>query len=94
MEASSLSLSRPSGIALDTEGNLFITDSDNHVVRRWGRVAERIDRVAGIGVANYGGDGGAALEASFSYPFGIIIDHRRRLLVADTFNHRIREIAL
>ncbi len=93
-EPSSASLSRPSGIAVDGEGNVFMTDSDNHVVRRWDRIADRIDRVAGTGVANYGGDGGAALEASFSYPFGVALNPKRRLLVADTFNHRIREIVV
>jgi DNA-binding beta-propeller fold protein YncE len=93
-EAPSASLSRPSGIAVDPQGNLFITDSDNHLVRRWDRITGRLDRLAGVGVANYGGDGGMALEASLSYPFGIVIDANGHLVVADTFNHRIREIML
>ena len=88
------SLSRPSGIALDEEGNLYITDSDNHLVRRWDRITGRIERIAGVGVAHYGGDEGAALDAGLSYPFGIELDRAGHLLVADTFNHRIREIAL
>ncbi|HKC94473.1 MAG TPA: hypothetical protein VKB81_10705 [Nitrospira sp.] len=94
VEGISTSLSRPSGIAVDPEGNLFITDSDNHLVRRWDRATGRLDRLAGVGVANYGGDGGMALEASLSYPFGIVIDKNGHLLIADTFNHRIREILL
>jgi len=93
-EPPSGSLSRPSGVALDEQGNLFFTDSDNHLVRRWDRATGRIDRIAGVGVANYAGDNGAALEASLSYPFGIVMDRVGHLLVADTFNHRIREIAL
>ena len=93
-EPPSSSLSRPSGIALDDQGNLFFTDSDNHLVRRWDRTTGRIDRIAGVGVAQYGGDEGAALEAGLSYPFGIVVDCAGHLLVADTFNHRIREIAL
>ena len=91
-EASSGSLSRPSGIALDPDGNLVITDSDNHLVRRWERASRRIDRIAGTGEASGGGDGGPALEAGLSYPFGIVVDANGRLLVADTFNHRIREL--
>ena len=91
-EPSSNSLSRPSGIALDEEGNLYVTDSDNHLVRRWDRITGRIERIAGMGVADYGGDGGAALEAALSYPFGIVLDRAGHVLVADTFNHRIREI--
>jgi len=92
-EPPSASLSRPSGIALDDEGNLYMTDSDNHLVRRWNRITWRIERVAGVGTADYGGDGGVALEAGLSYPFGIVVDRTGHLLVADTFNHRIREIA-
>lgn len=94
IEPPSTSLSRPSGIALDGAGNVYITDSDNHLVRRWDRTTGRLDRLAGVGVANYGGDGGVALEASLNYPFGIVVDHDGHLLIADTFNHRIREIVL
>ena len=93
-EPASSSLSRPSGIALDEQGNLFFTDSDNHLVRRWDRITGRIERIAGVGVAHYGGDEGAALDASLSYPFGVVMDRAGHLLVADTFNHRIREVAL
>ena len=93
-EPPSSSLSRPSGIALDEQGNLFFTDSDNHLVRRWDRITGRIERIAGVGVAHYGGDEGAALDASLSYPFGVVMDRAGHLLVADTFNHRIREVAL
>jgi len=91
-ETSSASLSRPSGISLDLDGNLLITDSDNHLVRRWERATGRIDRIAGTGEASGGGDGGPALEAGLSYPFGIVVDANGRVLVADTFNHRMREI--
>jgi sugar lactone lactonase YvrE len=92
MEACSASLSRPSGIAVDAAGNLFITDSDNHLVRRWDRATRRIDRVAGIGEPKECGDGGPAAEAGLSYPFGIVVDRVGRVLIADTFNHRVREI--
>jgi sugar lactone lactonase YvrE len=79
---------------LDEQGNLFLTDSDNHLVRQWDRATGRIERIAGVGVAHYGGDESTALEASLSYPFGIVMARAGYLLMADTFNHRIREIAL
>lgn len=91
-EEPSGSLARPAGIAVDREGNLFMTDSDNHLVRRWDRRTGRVTRVAGIGAASEAGDGGPALKAGLSYPFGIAVDPNGHLIVADTFNHRIREI--
>jgi len=93
-EPPSSSLSRPSGIALDQEGNIFLTDSDSHLIRRWDRETGAVTRVAGVGSASYSGDGGPALEASLCYPFGIVADHDGALFVADTFNHRIRTLSL
>lgn len=93
-EPPSASLSRPSGVAIDSRGNLFITDSDSHLVRRWDRETNVIVRVAGAGIASYAGDGEKALDAGLSYPFGIAADRTGALLVADTFNHRIRRMSL
>ncbi len=91
-EAPSASLSRPSGIALDRAGNLVLTDSDNHLVRRWDRSTGLIERISGGGTTGAGGDGGFAVHAGLNYPFGIAVDGDGRILIADTFNHRIREI--
>lgn len=92
-EPPSTCLSRPSGMVVDSYGNVFVTDSDSHLIRRWDREKNVIVRVAGAGVASYAGDGGMALEASLSYPFGIVADQDGALLVADTFNHRIRRLS-
>ncbi len=94
VEPPSTSLSRPSGVAVDLSVNLFITDSDSHLVRCWDRETKVIVRVAGAGIASCAGDGGTALEASLSYPFGIVFDQDGALLVADTFNHRIRRLSM
>jgi sugar lactone lactonase YvrE len=91
-EAPSASLSRPSGIATDRAGNLLLTDSDYHLVRRWNRTTGLIERVAGVGITGAGGDGGTAGNAGLNYPFGIAVDGEGHVFVADTFNHRIREI--
>lgn len=89
----STSLSRPYGIALDRHGHILITDSDSHLIRRWDRSRKIITRVAGSGVAQFGGDGGSPLACSLNYPFGVAVDPQGNIYIADTFNHRIRMIA-
>lgn len=89
----SSSLSRPYGIALDAAGNLLITDSDSHLIRRWDRKKKIITRLAGSGQAQFGGDGGDPLAGSLNYPFGVLVDGAGNVYIADTFNHRIRMIA-
>jgi sugar lactone lactonase YvrE len=89
----STSLSRPYGIALDGAGNLLITDSDSHLIRRWDRKRKIITRLAGGGRAQFGGDGGDPLNGSLNYPFGVVVDGAGTVYIADTFNHRIRMIA-
>ena len=88
------SLSRPSGIAIMHQGTLFLTDSDSHLIRQWDWASAAAFHVAGNGVPVYSGDGGVAREASLCYPFGIVADHDGALLIADTFNHRIRILTL
>lgn len=90
----STSLSRPYGIALDRAGNLLITDSDSHLIRRWDRKKKIITRMAGSGQARFGGDGGDPLAGSLNYPFGVVVDEAGNVYIADTFNHRIRMIAV
>jgi len=87
------SVSRPYGIAIGPNGDLLITDSDNHLIRKWERRSGVIVRVAGCGTSQYSGDGGAPLETSLNYPFGVAVDAAGNLFIADTFNHRVRLIA-
>lgn len=88
------SLSRPTGIVIDSHGNLILTDSDNHLIRQWDWGAGVAFCLAGIGAPSYSGDHGAAKGAGLSYPFGIAADHEGSLFIADTFNHRICRLAL
>ena len=88
------SLARPTGIAVGHNGDLFLTDSDNHLIRQWDWDSGTAFCMAGNGGSSYSGDRGAAREAGLCYPFGIAVDRDGSLLVADTFNHRIRLLAL
>ncbi|NIO09137.1 MAG: hypothetical protein GTO40_14440 [Deltaproteobacteria bacterium] len=49
--------------------------------------------VAGCGIAQFVGDGAAAKEGSLNFPFGVAVDGKGNIAIADTFNHRIRMIA-
>ncbi|MDH5739377.1 MAG: hypothetical protein OEY77_03525 [Nitrospira sp.] len=88
------SLSRPTGIAIDHNENLVLTDSDNHLIRQWDGGSGVAFRLAGVGTPSFSCDNGAAIEAGLCYPFGIAADRDGSLFVADTFNHRIRMLAL
>ena len=86
-------LSQPHGVALDAYGNLFIADTDNSRIREVGTNGI-ITTVAGNGSYGYSGDGGAAINASLSYPRGVAVDAYGNLFIADTWNNRIREVGV
>lgn len=83
-------LLRPVGIAFDSTGTIYITDSVANSVRRI-NIAGTIDLIAG-GIAGYSGDGGPALNAAFYSPTGISVDSQNNLIVADTANNVIRKL--
>lgn len=88
----STSLSRPYGIAVQADGDILITDSDSHLIRRWDRRKKIVTLVAGSGAARFAGDGGPARDSSLNYPFGVAVGPDGTVYIADTFNHRIRMI--
>ncbi len=93
--AISAELDSPQGIAVDPAGDVFIADSGNHRIRRVDANTGTIRTIAGNGVAGFGGDGAAALDASFNLPRAICLDATgTNLYVADSRNHRIRHINL
>ncbi len=89
----STGLARPASIALAGDGTLYITDSDNHLIRKWNPKSKIITAVAGNGKAQFDGDGGPAASCSLNYPFGVALVPSGNLYIADTFNHRIRMVA-
>ena len=90
--ATDAQLDFPTDVTVDTAGNLYIVDRDNHRIRRVD-TSGNIVTVAGNGTAGYGGDGGPATQAIIRFPRGVSIDTSSNILVADMANHRIRKIA-
>ncbi|WP_432409058.1 diguanylate cyclase [Wukongibacter sp. M2B1] len=85
-------LNKPGGGAVDFEGNLYINDIANNVIRKVDRLGI-ITTYAGSGEYGYEGDGGCAIDASFAEIYSIGIDKRiSNLYLADYFNHCIRMI--
>ncbi len=79
------------GLAIDSNGNLFIADAGNDRVRRVDS-SGIINTFAGDGIANFGGDGGAATQAALNSPEGLAVDALGNLFIADTTNERIRKV--
>ena len=87
-------LDRVSGMTVDARtGYLYVADAAANTVYRLDP-GDAVILFAGIGVAGFGGDGGAAARAQFDAPAALSIDPRTGdLFVADTGNYRIRRIS-
>ncbi len=84
-------LNNPRGVAPDGAGNLYIADAGNNRIRKVD-AAGVITTVAGDGTFGYGGDGGAAVAAQLSSPYGVAPDGLGNLYIADRNNNRIRKV--
>ena len=84
-------LAWPRGVAVDGLGNVLIADSWNNSIRRVD-AAGIISTIAGIGVAGFGGDGGPAAGAALHIPYGVAVESSGNLFIADTGNHRVRQV--
>ncbi|MCU0748934.1 MAG: choice-of-anchor D domain-containing protein [Akkermansiaceae bacterium] len=81
---------KPTGLAIDASGNLYVADEWNHRIRMI-TPAGVVSTFAGSGVAGFAE--GAVQTARFLYPSDVAVDAAGNVYVADAGNHRIRQIA-
>jgi len=81
----------PYGIAVDTAGNLYVSDIGNSAIRRI-TPAGVVTTLAGQPGQPPGYNDGPAASALFSYPYGLAVDASGNVYVADDGNHAIRKI--
>ncbi|WP_375591828.1 carbohydrate-binding protein [Chitiniphilus eburneus] len=89
--ASEALLNQPQGMAVDSEGAIYIADTGNDRIRRIAPDGT-INTVAGGGAGGLG-DGGQAIAASLAQPADVTVDAQGNLYIADSSNHRIRRVA-
>ena len=87
----SAGLSQPSGVAVDSAGNIFIADTNNGRIREVtnGVISTRV----GNGLSNYSGDGGPAISALLQRPAELAIDSAGNVFIADSYNSLVREVS-
>ncbi len=90
-QAAAAQLNFPSGVAVDSTGNIFIADLNNSRIRKV-TTAGVISTVAGTGSQGFSGDGGPATAAQLNFPIGLAVDSLGNLYIADQANNRIRKV--
>jgi sugar lactone lactonase YvrE len=91
VEATTIATDAPTGVAYDASGNLYVALKNDHAVVRIDTKG-LITTVVGTGEQGFGGDGGPAASALLDSPEGLALDSSGNLYIADTRNHRIREV--
>lgn len=90
--ATTVPLILPSALAFDNQGNFYVAETANHVIRKIDS-SGHITVVAGTGTQGFEGDGGQATVALLDSPQGLAVDSTN-LYIADSSNHRIRKVNL
>lgn len=80
----------PCGMVFDKKGNLFISDNDNHTIRKISKDGT-VSTLAGS-APTLGSVNGTGSAARFHYPLGLAVDPDNKLYVVDAYNYLIRKI--
>jgi uncharacterized protein (TIGR03437 family) len=89
--ATKAQLNFPTGMALDSSGNIYVADSLNHRIRKIS--GGSISTIAGNGILSYSGDGGPAPSAQLNAPGAVAVDSSGNFYIADTLNSVVRKVS-
>lgn len=90
-EATMARLDSPHGVAVGSDGSVYIAASRNNAVRKVDP-SGIIRTIAGTGAYGFAGDGGDAAAADLRYPTDVAVDANENVFIVDQGNHRIRRI--
>jgi trimeric autotransporter adhesin len=90
--ATSADLNTPTGIAIDSKGNLFIADYMDNRIRRIDAATQEITTVAFTGQASFGGDGGPATLASMTLPAKVAVDSSGNLYIGGGLDEVVQRV--
>ena len=83
----------PSAAFVDHSGNIYVTDENNHRIRKINSSTNIITTIAGNGVGGYSGDNMLATNSSLHFPHSVFVTPSGDVFIADVENQRIRKVA-
>ncbi|MGI8785519.1 MAG: IPT/TIG domain-containing protein [Acidobacteriota bacterium] len=90
--ATATALNLPKRVTLDSSGNIYIADTDNHRVRKINAANQTISTIAGNGQEGLAGDNILATNSSLRFPHELAFDSAGNIFIAESGHHRIRKI--
>ena len=82
----------PKGIRCDVRGNIIVTDTENHAIRRIDAASHVVTTIAGGRLGGHGDDG-RATAAGLDRPHGCELASDSSIYIADSNNHRVRVVS-
>jgi DNA-binding beta-propeller fold protein YncE len=91
-DAHKATLNGPKHLCIDSDGNVIIADTENHIIRKYLPKDGKIVRVAGSGKKGHGGLGGPPEKVELNQPHGVTVNKDGTLYVSDSSNNRVLRI--
>lgn len=92
--ATQASFTEPVGVAVDQDGNVFISDQVLMQIYRVDNKTGLINLIAGNGTPGFFGDGGPAAQSLLNHPNSLSFDTYGNLFLSDAYNNRVRKISI